>query len=96
MTEEFLEIKRNQISECDREIMALLRKRLDLATEIGEYKAQHGMEVRNLAVEAKVIERYRTYAEELGMDPDRTEIICRIIMQESVAKENVVKREIHE
>lgn len=93
MTEDYLDIKRKEIAECDHEIMALLRKRLDLAMAIGHYKAEHGLEVRNHGVELQVVERYRKLAEEFGMDPDHSEIICRIIMQESVANEKTVKKE---
>jgi len=97
MTDDYLAIKRDEIAALDKEIMILLRKRLDLATEIGHYKTEHGLDIRNRTVELKVVDRYREFAEELGMDPDRTEIICRIIMQESVASENAVKRrEMHE
>ena len=96
MTDEFLDVKRQEIAATDREIMTLLKKRLDLATEIGQYKAEHGLDVRNYTVEQKVIERYRALAEEFDMNPDRTEIICRIIMQESVASEAALKRETHE
>lgn len=94
----FLDRKRDEIAAADREIMILLKKRLDITTEIGAYKAEHGLDARNLAVEQKVVQRYRKLAEELGMDPDRTEIICRIIMQESVAGEAelIKRREIHE
>ena len=87
-----LDEKRAEIAQADREIMTLLRKRLDIATEIGHYKAEHGMEVRNLAVEEKVVQRYRSLAEELNMDPDTAESICHNIMRESVANENAVKK----
>lgn len=89
---DFLDEKRAEIAQADREIMKILRKRLDIATEIGHYKAEHGMEVRNLAVEEKVVQRYRSLAEELDMDPDTAEAICRSIMRESVANENAVKK----
>lgn len=93
MTDTYLDVKRKEIANCDREIVALLRKRLDLAMAIGHYKAEHGMEVRNHSVELQVVERYRKLAEEFGMDPDHSEIICRIIMQESVANEKTVQNE---
>lgn len=92
MSDEYLETKRKEIAECDRQIMGLLRKRLDLATAIGHYKAEHGLDVRNHSVELQVVERYRKLAEEFGMDPDHSEIICRIIMQESVANEKAVAK----
>ena len=93
MTEDYLDVKRKEIAECDRQIMVLLRKRLDLALDVGQYKAEHGLEVRNHEVEHQVAERYRSLAEEFGIDPDRIELICRIIMQESVAKEKTLQKE---
>ena len=93
MTDNILESKRDEIASLDAEIMALLRKRLDCAIEIGRYKADHGMDVFNPAVEAKVITRYRRLAEELGMDPDIAERICRTVMEESIASESAVIKE---
>jgi chorismate mutase-like protein len=87
---DMLEVLRTDIAECDREIMVILRKRLDLAISIGKYKAEHGMEAHNPAVEKRVIERYREIAVELGMNPDIAERICRCIMEESVANEEAV------
>ncbi len=90
MSDEYLEEKRNAIAETDKEIIALLRKRLDLAQEIGHYKAEHGMEVRDPNVEKRVVDRYRYLAAEYGMDPDRLELICRTIMKESIEKETAI------
>lgn len=90
MSDEYLEEKRNAIAETDKEIIALLKKRLDLAKEIGQYKAKNGMEVRNLDIEKRVVDRYRYLAAEYGMDPDRLEIICRTIMKESVETETAI------
>ena len=87
---DMLEVLRTDIAECDREIMVILRKRLDLAISIGKYKAEHGMEAHNPSVEKHVIERYREIAVELGMNPDIAERICRCIMEESVANEEAV------
>ena len=87
MNDGYLEEKRKAIAETDKEIIILLKKRLDLATEIGQYKAQNGLEVRNLDVEQRVVDRYRYLAAEYGMNPDRMEHICRTIMQESVESE---------
>ncbi|AMH95165.1 MAG: chorismate mutase [Methanomethylophilus sp.] len=87
---DMLEVLRTDIAECDREIMVILRKRLDLAISIGKYKAEHGMGAHNPSVEKRVIERYREIAVELGMNPDIAERICRCIMEESVANEEAV------
>ena len=94
MTGGYLDGKRAEIEECDRILMETLRKRLNLAIEIGEYKAEHGLPALNPDVEGKVIARYRKLAEEYGMDPDIAERICRTIMEESVAnEENVINRD---
>ncbi len=90
MSDGYLDGKRADIVECDRELMDLLRRRLDLAIEIGRYKAEHGLPAHNPEVEGKVIERYRRLAEERGMDPDIAERICRTVMDESVANEEAV------
>lgn len=91
MSDEYLEEKRNAIAETDKEIITLLKKRLDLAREIGHYKAENGMEVRDLDTEKRVVDRYRYLAAENGMDPDRLELICRTIMKESVDKEAAIR-----
>lgn len=87
MSEDFLDIKRKEIAECDRRIMELVRNRVGLAKEIGQYKAEKGLEVRNHAVEVKVAERYRNNAKEFGLDQDFSEILCRIVMQLCVVSE---------
>ena len=87
---DYLEVLRTDIAECDREIMVILRKRLDLAISIGKYKAEHGMEAHNPAAEQRVVDRYREIAVELGMDPDIAERISRCIMEESIANEEAI------
>ena len=83
----FLDEKREEIAGIDEDIVRLLRRRLDIAREIGMYKAGHGLEAKNAAVEEKVVSRYRSLAEELGMSPSTAEAIAREIMKESVANE---------
>ena len=85
-----LEQLRERIAAYDRQIMELLSNRLNCAIEVGRYKAEHGLQAHNPEVERKVISRYRTLAEELGMDPDRAEEICKIIMQESISNEEAI------
>lgn len=88
----FLEDKRKEIADTDREIMALLKKRLDLAKEIGEYKAENGMEVVDPRVEERVVARYRLLADDSGFDPDRAEAIARTLIAESVENELELQR----
>lgn len=79
-----LEELRDEIRAIDLEIMELMKKRLDLAREVGLFKIENGKEVVDPSVEEKVVERYRSFAEKNGMDPDNAERICRSMIKESV------------
>jgi len=91
--DKYLEDKRKDIADTDREIMELLRKRLDIVMDIGRYKAENGLEVIDPDTEKRVIARYRDIAIEMGLDPTRCETICKIIMEESVEKEKHIQRD---
>ena len=79
-----LEQLREEISSTDLKILELMKKRLELAKEVGLYKIENGKEVVDPSVEEKVVARYRKYAEENGMNPDHAEGVCRILIKESV------------
>ncbi|MDR1690219.1 MAG: chorismate mutase [Candidatus Methanoplasma sp.] len=79
-----LEKLRDEIRKTDLDILMLMKKRLDLAKEVGLYKIKNGKEVVDASVEEKVVGRYRAFAEENGMDPDSAEAVCRILIRESV------------
>jgi chorismate mutase len=79
-----LENLREEIKKTDLEILGLMKRRLDLAKEVGLQKIMDGKDVIDPSVEEAVIGRYRTFAEENGMDPDRTEEMCKILIEESV------------
>ncbi len=90
MNGDYLAAKREQIAEYDRQLIDLLKKRTELATCIGQYKAEHGMAVHDAAQEQRVIDRYRQIAEELGVDPERAEELCKVVMQMAIDAENAV------
>lgn len=79
-----LEEARNGIGEIDLEILRLMEKRLGLARIVGEDKVARNAPVRNMAQEKNVIDRYRGFALEHGMNPVYAEHVCRILMQESI------------
>ena len=92
MSDDYLTIKREEIAKIDREIFDLLQERTDLAQAIGEYKAEHGMEVHNPAQEARVIERYKALAQEHGIETEKAEAIARIVIQIAIDRENSVQK----
>lgn len=83
---------REEIKDIDIQILELAEKRLRLAVEVGRNKARTEEPVRNLEVERKVIERYRMFARDKGMNPEYAEEMCRIIMKESVEVQAALPR----
>lgn len=79
-----LEGIREEIQDVDRQILELMKRRLELARMVGEEKVRTGAAVRNVPQEDKVVDRYRGFALENGMNPVCAERVCRILMQESV------------
>jgi chorismate mutase/prephenate dehydrogenase len=83
---------RSEIKETDKQIMALMRHRLELAEDIGRLKQGEGAQIRNKSVESAVIARYRDFATDNGMDPDAAETVCRTLIQESVERQASLPR----
>jgi chorismate mutase / prephenate dehydratase len=48
---------RRRIDECDKALVELINKRLGICLEVGDFKAERGMEVRHPDREMEVIDR---------------------------------------
>ena len=83
---------RDEIREVDESILKLMKRRLELAKMVGEDKVASGSAVRNIAQERNVVDRYRGFALENGMNPVYAEEICRIMMQESIGVQAALPR----
>lgn len=64
-----LEDVRTEIQDIDLQLLRLMKRRLELAKLVGEDKASRNAAVRNIPQENKVIDRYRGFALENGMNP---------------------------
>lgn len=79
---------RARIEELDRELVALIGKRRDLAIEIGRTKQELGLPVLDPQQEARVVRRAAEIARELGVDEEVTrDVIWRIIAAARDAQE---------
>lgn len=78
---------RSEIGKVDAEILSSMKKRLEIAEQIGGYKIANGIPIRNPAVEDAVVRKYRDFAEANGMDPTGAETVCRTLIQESVERQ---------
>ena len=83
---------REEIKNIDFQILELAKRRLELAKEVGANKVKTNAAVRNMEVERKVIDRYRGFALENGMNPVYAETICKILMQESIEAQAALPR----
>jgi chorismate synthase len=74
---------REQVKQNDREMVRLIKKRMDLTGEIGKTKKTLGLPVKDLGVERAVVSNASTSAREQGLSPRMVEKIMRAVMGES-------------
>lgn len=87
-----LEETRNEIRDIDMQLLGLMKRRLELAKIVGEDKVERNAAVRNIPQELNVVDRYRGFALENGMNPVYAEKICRVLMQESIEVQAALPR----
>ncbi|MBO4301920.1 chorismate synthase [Methanosarcinaceae archaeon] len=85
-----LDILREEIAAADLEILRAMKKRMEAAGKIGRLKASAGLPVRNPGVEENVIGRCRRVSGKLGLDPDDSEAIFRILINSSVNAQKTI------
>jgi len=81
---------RERIAEVDRALLELLRRRMELAAEVGRVKGATGIPVVVRDVEDRVLTRARQHAEECGVSADVMEEIFHAIMRGSVERQHRV------
>ena len=87
---EALDRLREAIAGLDRSLLELLRRRMELATEVGRVKAAAGAAVVVRDAEDRVLTRAREHAEACGVSPDVMEEIFHAIMRGSVERQHRV------
>lgn len=78
---------RDAISEVDRTLLELLRRRMELAAEVGRVKAGSGMPVVVRDVEDVVLTRARQHAEACGVSEEVMESVFAAIIRGSVERQ---------
>jgi chorismate mutase/prephenate dehydrogenase len=81
---------REAISEVDRALLELLRRRLDLAAEVGRHKAAAGVPVVVRDVEDRILTRARAHAERCGVSGEAMEAVFQAILSSSVERQHRV------
>lgn len=83
---------REQIEALDRELVDVLRRRMDVVLPIAETKLDRASPFRDELREGVVFERVRAMAREAGLDPHRIEALYRVILDWSVARQQAYVR----
>ncbi|TNE84087.1 MAG: prephenate dehydratase [Deltaproteobacteria bacterium] len=78
---------REQIEALDRELIDVLRRRMEVVLPIAEAKLDKASPFRDQPREDVVFERVRAMAVDAGLDPHRIEALYRVILEWSVARQ---------
>lgn len=81
---------RDEIAEVDRAMLELLRRRMELAADVGRIKAATGAPVVARDAEDRVLTRAREHAQACGVSEDVMEEIFHAIMRGSVERQHRV------
>ena len=84
---EALSILREAIAGVDRALLELLRRRLDLAAEVGRVKAESGAPVVVRDIEDRVLERARRHAAACGVSESVMEGVFQAIIRGAVERQ---------
>jgi len=71
---------RKRIDEIDRELLALISKRVEIARELGKLKKSRGLPIADHKREEEVIEKGLMLADELGLDRELTSLMLRALI----------------
>lgn len=75
---------RDQLADVDRRLLELVRRRQELALEIGSKKIAEGRSTRDYRQEREVIERARQRALEIGVPADLAENLSMLLIRSSL------------
>ena len=79
-----LDTLREKIRKKDEEIIKLISERTALAEQVGEYKREHSLPVRNASVEEGVINRYVETGARYGLSKEVMTSVSKALIKEAV------------
>jgi chorismate mutase/prephenate dehydratase len=83
---------RDRIDQVDRQIIALLAERLRVVEEVAVAKLEAASPFRDREREERLLLRLREHATEAGLDPHQIERLYRVVMDMSVAHQELTVR----
>ena len=82
-----LVLLRQQIDDCDHELLAVLARRMSVSREIGRFKKEQNLRVVQPARYQDMIKARLEEADSLGLKPDFIERLMQAIHEESVRQQ---------
>lgn len=82
-----LQAVRESIEALDREILELLKRRMELVDRVVATKLDRGFPLRDPPREEQILQRVRHHAVELGLDAHEIERLYRLLMEMSIARQ---------
>ena len=85
--EDELALLRQQIDDCDHELLAVLARRMKVSREIGQFKKAHNLQVMQPQRYQNVLKNRLAEGERLSLDPDFVKRMMQAIHEESVRQQ---------
>lgn len=85
--EDELSLLRQQIDDCDHELLAVLARRMSVSREIGRFKKAHNLRVVQPTRYQEVIKARLSEGQSLGLDEEFTQRVMQAIHEESVRQQ---------
>ena len=85
--EDELALLRQQIDDCDHELLAVLARRMSVSREIGQYKKTHNLRVVQPQRYQDVLKNRLAEGERLSLDPAFVKLVMQAIHEESVRQQ---------
>src|SRR5262245_44956234 len=91
-----LSILREQIDQLDDEIMSKMAQRMKISEKIGQYKKENGVTILQVARWEEIIQTRITLGKAMGLNPEFTSDLLKLIHQESIQIQTKVMNKIEE
>jgi len=86
-----IEEGREAIARIDADIVRLISERTDAAEEIGRIKGEMGLSIKDKGAEERVMERFRTLAEQYGLPNDKMGSIALLLIETAICREESIQ-----
>jgi chorismate mutase len=81
------------VDEIDEELIQGIRKRMDIVSQIGQYKKKNQITVFQLERWQEILRTRSQWADKLGIPRAHIEKLCQLLHEESIRLQNEIMKE---